>query len=132
MSNLKPLLLPTVQSCVVSLLKRFLQCAGEHYGVLNTGIHTLATSGAMNMRGIAGQQDLALPQNLGYTMLHVKPGGPHDAANCDGSILRSALFENVLKVCNRRLRGSFFHRRDDSEAIAGQGSHDDQTLVGKE
>ena len=132
MSNLKPLLLPIIQRFVVSLLQRLLQCGGECYGVLNTGIHTLATGGAMNMRGIASQQYSALPQNFGDAVLQVEPRSPHDAANCDGSILRSALFENVLKVCNRRLRGSFFHRCDDSEAIAGQGSHDDQALVGKE
>ena len=52
MSNLKLLLLPNIQGCVVSLLKRFLQCAGECYGVLNAGIHALATGGTMNMRGI--------------------------------------------------------------------------------
>jgi hypothetical protein len=43
MSNLKPLLLPYIQGRVVSLLKRFLQCAGQCHGVLNAGIHALAT-----------------------------------------------------------------------------------------
>ena len=132
MSNLKPLLLPTIQGCVVSLLERFLQCSGECYGVLNAGIHTLATGGAMNMRGIAGQQHSALTQYLGDAVLQVKPRGLHYAANCDGGVLQPALLEKMLKVCNRRLRGSLFHTRNDSEVIARQRSHDDQAFIGKE
>ena len=45
------------------------------------------------MRSIASQQDSALPQNLSDAVLQAKSRGPHDAANGDGGVLRSALLE---------------------------------------
>jgi hypothetical protein len=113
------------------LLKRFLQCGGWCYGVLNAGIHALATGGTMDMRGVAGQQNSALPQNLGDAVLQAKSRSSHDVVNGDGGILRSALFKNPLKVCNGRFRRSVLHRRNNSEVIAGQ-SHDDEAFIGKE
>src|ERR1022692_4749193 len=97
---------PRNQSCVVSALKRCLQRTGECYGILNAGIHTLAAGRTMNVRGIASQQDSALPWNLGNAMLKMIPRGPNEVSNCDGSLLWSALRKNLLKICDRRCRRS--------------------------
>jgi hypothetical protein len=53
-------------------LEESFQRAGKGNGILNAGIHALATGGTVNMCGIASQQDSALPQNFGHAVLNLK------------------------------------------------------------
>jgi hypothetical protein len=55
---------------------RLLQCMGQRDCILNAGIHTLPAGGAVNVCGIAGQQDSALTQDLGNAMLALKSRSP--------------------------------------------------------
>jgi hypothetical protein len=71
--------LPLLQGSIISLQNRLLQCMGQRDCILNAGIHTLPAclpARAVNMCGIAGQQDSALTQDPGNAMLALKSRSP--------------------------------------------------------
>lgn len=70
--NGAPLCRPIVERPVISGNKFSLQRLTERHGILDAGVHSLPACRAVNVSGVSGEQNSALPKDRCETMMNVE------------------------------------------------------------
>jgi hypothetical protein len=95
---------------------------------LNACIHALAARGAVNVRGVAAEQDAALARIVRHAMMDVKSRTPGHVPYAPRIGRRAARVDHRLHEIKRQNFRRRFHGGDDAKAFVGERCNNGKSL----